>query len=205
MTPDLTTLARRLRRPRATRRLPGLLVLTDPERLAEPVAVAERLPRGSALVLRHYGAPGREALARSLARVCRRRRRLFLVAGDDALALRVGADGVHWPEGLVRPRRRRRRGWLVTAAAHGPAALRRAARAGADAALLSPVFATASHPLARPLGSLRFAAWVRRASLPVYALGGVTNATVRRLVGSGAAGVAVVGAAGATPQPKDKA
>lgn len=67
------------------------------------------------------------------------------------------------------------------------------------------MFATASHPLARPLGSLRFAAWVRRASLPVYALGGVTNATVHRLAGNGAAGVAVVGAAGATPQPKDTA
>ncbi len=42
-----------------------------------------------------------------------------------------------------------------------------AARAGADAALLSPVFWTASHPLAPALGPLRFAAWCRSSPLPV--------------------------------------
>ncbi len=74
-----------------------------------------------------------------------------------------------------------------------PAALFRAARAGADAVLLAPVFQTASHPDSRPLGCLRFAAWCRESPLPVYALGGVSETSRRRLKGSGAAGLAGIG------------
>ena len=65
------------------------------------------------------------------------------------------------------------REWLVTAAVHSPAALRAAAAAGADAALLSPIFATASHPDVRTLGLQRFAALAQASPLPVYALGGI--------------------------------
>jgi len=125
----------------------------------------------------------------------------LLVAGDWRLAAAVGADGVHLPEAMVRrgapawggggPRRP---GFLVTAAAHSPAALWRAARAGADAALLSPVFATASHPGGAVIGLPRFAAWCRGAPLPVYALGGIDRGTVRRLKDAGAAGAAAIGA-----------
>ena len=84
----------------------------------------------------------------------------------------------------------RRPDWIVTAAAHSRAALFRAARAGADAALLSPVFWTASHPLAPALGPLRFAAWCRSSPLPVYALGGISARTARRLRAGGGAGFA---------------
>ncbi len=93
----------------------------------------------------------------------------------------------------------RRPGGLVAAAAHGPAGLYRARRAGADAALLSPVYPTASHPRAPTLGPLRFAAWARRAPLPVYALGGVTAVTARRLAASNAAGLAGIGFAVGPP------
>jgi thiamine-phosphate pyrophosphorylase len=68
-----------------------------------------------------------------------------------------------------------------------------AARAGADAVLLSPVFPTESHPGARALGSLLFARWARRSPLPVYALGGISAVTIGRITGSGAVGVATVG------------
>ena len=83
---------------------------------------------------------------------------------------------------------------LVTAAAHDGAAVRRAVRAGVDAVLLSPVFATASHPGAPTLGAGRFAALARTAAVPVYALGGIDPGSVRRLGGTGAAGIAAIGA-----------
>jgi len=69
----------------------------------------------------------------------------------------------------------------------------RAARAGADAALLSPVLPTASHPGARVLGAVRFAALCARAPLPVYALGGIGRGTARRLHGARVAGIAAIG------------
>jgi thiamine-phosphate pyrophosphorylase len=177
----------------AGRRLPPLILMTDAERLADPAEAVQALPRGNAVILRHYGDPGRAALARALARLCRFRGLIFLVASDPLLAAAVQADGLHLPEHLVGRLgwRRRRPGWLITAAAHSAAGLRAAAEAGVDAAILAPVFASPSRP-GRALGPLRFAALAGASALPVYALGGVTAPEVRRLVGSGAAGVAGV-------------
>ncbi len=175
--------------------LPALLLLTDARRLPDPLPAARRLPRGAGVVLRHYGLPERKQLARELAAICRLRDLVFLVAGDGALAAEVGADGLHLPEALAgqaRRWRRRRPDWLITVAAHGLPALHAAAACGADAALLSPVFATASHPNARVFGPLRFARLVRASRIPVYALGGVDAVSAPRLIDSGAAGIAAI-------------
>lgn len=178
--------------------LPACILIVERARLADPGPAIAKLPRGSVVILRDYGAADRAAYAARLARLCRSRRLRLLVAGDVRLALAVGAHGLHLPEGAAcsgdrRWRLWRKPGWLVTAAAHSPRAVARARRAGADALLLSPVFATVSHPGATPLGSLRFAAWARQERVPVYALGGMTAATTRRLAGSGAAGIAAIG------------
>lgn len=177
--------------------LPRLIMITDRARGGDPLRAASRLPAGSAVILRDYGHPDRARLARDLAALCRRRRLLLLVAADARLAARVGADGLHLPEAeahRARAWRRRRPAWLITAAAHSLPALWRARRAGADAALVGPVFATASHPGARPLGPVRFAALARLSPLPVYALGGIDATTARRLNGTGAQGFAAIGA-----------
>ncbi len=179
------------------RGLPPLWFMTDGARVADPVATAAALPRGAGVILRDYGAPDRAALAHALARVCQRGALVFLVAGDARLAAQVGADGVHLPERLLArlpALRHARPRWLLTAAAHGPAALRRAARGGADAAFLSPVFPTRSHPGAPHLGAVRFAALARSAGVPVYALGGIDVETAARLRPAGAAGIAAIGA-----------
>ena len=196
MSTTLAKLARELNSTaRSGRGLPALVLLSDRRRLADPIPAAKRLPLGAAVILRHYDAPERADLARRLARICRERRILLLVAGDGALAAEVGAAGLHFPESRVAECavwRDRRQDWLITAAAHSLPALMRAHAAGADAALLAPVFATASHPDARPIGPLRFARLVRASPLPVYALGGVNRATAARLKGSGAVGIAAI-------------
>ena len=51
----------------------------------------------------------------------------------------------------------------------------------ADAVLLSPVFATRSHPGAPSLGPLRFLLMAQKAALPVIALGGMTAQRAARL------------------------
>jgi thiamine-phosphate pyrophosphorylase len=185
------------------RPLPPLILMTDAVRLPDPGPVVRRLPRGSAVILRDYAAPDRKGWAARLATLCRARRLLLFVAGDWRLALAIGAAGLHLPEGLARHGRRTwrrawRRGLLITQAAHTPAALARASRLGVAAAIVSPVFATRSHPDAPPLGPLRFARLVRGAAIPVYALGGIDATTARRLAGSGAIGVAAI--SGFVPQ-----
>jgi thiamine-phosphate pyrophosphorylase len=179
------------------RGLPPLWFMTDRARVADPLAVAARLPKGAGVILRDYDAPDRASIAAALADVCRRRSLLFLVAGDERLAAEAGADGVHLPEwqaGKIAAVKDRHPLWLVTAAAHGFVALRRTAMGGADAAFLSPVFPTKSHPGAPHLGAVRFAALVRSADMPVYALGGVDAENVARLRPAGIAGIAAIGA-----------
>lgn len=184
--------------------LPALIVMTDTARLADPLAIVNRLPHGAAIILRHYAdddAPdrrrARENLAHALARSCRAQGLLLLVAADLNLALRIGAAGLHMPEWQLRatagPRRRPRPGFIITAACHSAGALARAAKLGVDAALLAPVFPSASHPGAPTLGALRFSALVHDAMIPVYALGGVNPRTARRLGSSGAIGIAGIG------------
>jgi thiamine-phosphate pyrophosphorylase len=179
-------------------RLPPLLILTDPSRTPDPLALAERLPEGAGLVYRAFGAADALAIASRLAQVAHRRGLVLLVGADEDLAAACGAGGVHLPERALAsaPRLRARHpGWLVTGAVHGPRALKRAETLGLDAALLSTVFPSRSPSASRPLGVLRLAALVRGGRAPVYALGGVDGRTVRRLQATGVSGVAAVGAA----------
>jgi thiamine-phosphate pyrophosphorylase len=197
MAPGLIEAARRLRR--RTRRLPWLVLMTDPARGGDPLAAAAALPRRAVVVLRHDSVPQRADLAARLARACRARGLGLSVARDARLALRLGA-GLHLADGMAPPLLWRLHGrGLLTAAAHGPAALARARRMGADLALLSPLFATASHPGARPLGTVRFARFARGARVPVAALGGITAARVAAAARAGAVAVAAVGALAPSP------
>lgn len=173
--------------------LPPLLFFTDPERTPDIEAAARRLPRGSAIVYRSFGAPGAEAQARRLLVTARSRGLLLLIGADAALAARVGADGVHLPERLAhRARRLKRPGWIVTAAAHSALAARRGLLAGADAVVVSAIFPSASPSAGRPIGPLRLARIVRAAGGPVYALGGINDKTARRLMPAGLVGLAAV-------------
>lgn len=167
--------ARRLhRRSGAGLELPPLLFFTDPLRTPDPVAIARRLPRGAGVVYRSFGASDRNRMARALQRVCRLRGLKLLIGADAVLARRIGADGVHLPERLLRPGKAPPTTHLLTAAAHSARALRRAALCKAQAAVLSPVFASASPSAGTPLGPRRARALVAGIRpLPVYALGGI--------------------------------
>ncbi|MEO6338699.1 MAG: thiamine phosphate synthase [Caulobacteraceae bacterium] len=175
--------------------LPALFLVTDPRRVPDPVALASRLPPGTGVIYRAFGDPEAVATGRGLMAVAHRRGLTVLVGADASLAVELGADGIHLPErslGAAPRLRGRFPSWIITGAAHGEAALRRAARLGFDAALLSPVFESRSPSAGRPLGPVRFAKWVRSARLPVFALGGVNAGTAPRLLASQAFGIASI-------------
>ncbi|WP_158931222.1 thiamine phosphate synthase [Acidisphaera sp. S103] len=162
--------------------LPRLWLFTDDRRLPDPRMSVACLPRGQAgVVLRHDHDPARTSLGRDLARICRARRLILVVAGNARLAAALHA-GVHL-RGGYRPGPVRTRG-VTTSSAHSIPDLLRARRAHADLVFLSPAFATASHAGAPGLGPLRWAAIARHRawSFPaIAALGGVDGGTIKRL------------------------
>lgn len=167
-------------RRRHSQHLPETWLFTDP-RMGEALwSAIPRLPRGSGIVLRHYDAMDRKAIARRAARLARRYGHMLVVAGDARLARAVGAAGVHMPDG-GRPVRD-----VITAASHYRAGLVRARRAGASLVFLSPVFPTRSHPGARILGAVRFALIARGVGITVAALGGLTPKRYARMQALGA-------------------
>ena len=212
---DLETMQRLARAARggAGRRknpLPPLVLVTDQARLADPLTAALAMPSGSAILLRHYDAPNRHALAVELAKACHDRGLRLWVAGDLALARSVRADGLHLPELMVRGFRPPvTKSMIVTASAHSISAIRRAEKMGADAVLVSPVFRSKSHPDQAPLGPGRFRRLVGQAGVPVYGLGAIGPSNAGKLAHSGAAGIAAIGSVSVvqpqTPKQKEKA
>ena len=174
------------------RHLPRLWLMTD-ERLGEALWTAlAALPRGSGVVFRHYATePGkRRRMFAKVARIARSRRLVLVRAGADVMRDEVGTHN----------RTPRTRG-LKTRAVHTQADWVASGRPPADLVFVSPVFATRSHPAARPLGVVRLGLLIRglRArGVPVVALGGMTAARFRRLRGLGVHGWAAIDAWGAT-------
>lgn len=172
--------------------LPALLFFTDPVRTPDPEAVAARLPKGSGIVYRAFGALDAEPVARRLRKIARSRGLKLLIGQDVALAFRVGADGVHLPERLAHragPLKRTHPGWIVTSAAHGVSAAR---RGHGDAVVVSVALTSRSASAGPALGPLRLASRVRAAGRQVYALGGINDDTARRLLDVGLIGLAAV-------------
>lgn len=129
-----------------------------------------RLPRGSGLVFRHYhlGEAERRARFCQLKRLAHLRGHVIVLAGTARKARAWGADGAYGsPVQLAGGPAA-----LRLATVHSLRELRQAARA--DAVMLSPVFATRSHPGVPSLGPLRFLLIAQKSPIPVLALGGMT-------------------------------
>jgi thiamine-phosphate pyrophosphorylase len=191
---DAADVSRRAGRPPAD--LPPLLFFTDPGRTPRPWETAARLPPGSGVVYRAFGAADAYDTALRLREATARRGVRLLIGLDAELAETVGADGVHLPEralGQAPALAAAWPDWRITGATHTAEAL--AGAAGLDAAVLSPVFAaggaSAGNP---PLGIGTFSALARGAAVRVYALGGIDSSNARALIGSGACGLAGVSA-----------
>jgi thiamine-phosphate pyrophosphorylase len=113
----------------------------------------------------------------------------ILVNSRLDIALACKAQGVHLPADSVSPRIVRRivpAGFLIGISCHSIADLE--AVEGADFAVLAPIFDTPGK--GPPLGLRYLAQAVHSVSIPVYALGGVTEERIAVCLRTGAAGVA---------------
>lgn len=163
----------------SSRDLPLIWLVSDARNDAALETALRRLPRGSGLIFRHYHlehAARRRRFDR-LARIARRFGHRVVLAGTMRQARRWRADGAYGPADRLAggpPGAR-----LVTA--HALRDIGRAQRSRASLIVLSPAFATRSHPGANALGPLRFRRLAAHAIAPVIALGGMTRKRARRL------------------------
>ncbi|MFM9934804.1 MAG: thiamine phosphate synthase [Novosphingobium sp.] len=155
--------------------VPQVVLLSDLRNDRQLETAIARLPRGGALVFRHYHLPPAERRARlaALRGFCARRSVLVITTSADRGWRADGRYGA--PQALGRTT------GLRLATAHSLAEIGAAVRARASAVILSPVFPTLSHPGAPVLGPVRFMLLARRCPLPVIALGGMTRTRAARL------------------------
>jgi 8-oxo-dGTP diphosphatase len=144
--------------------------------------VRERTMTGEALL----------AFATEVARRAHARGAQVLVNGDETLAHRAGADGVHLTSARLQQLGTRPAVALVGASCHDAAELGRAQALGVDFAVLGPVLPTPTHPGSAGMGWEQFAELMRNCSLPVYALGGLRPADQRAAWQRGAHGISMM-------------
>ncbi|NPA58099.1 MAG: thiamine phosphate synthase [Aquificae bacterium] len=106
------------------------------------------------------------------------------------VALLVGANGVHLPSnGLpVEAVKRKFPDLIVGKSCHTVEEAVRAEQEGADYITYSPIFSTPNK--GKPVGLEGLREVVEKVSLPVYALGGITEERVKEVLEAGAYGVA---------------
>jgi thiamine-phosphate pyrophosphorylase len=191
--------------------LPVVHLVTDAALVPDLAAHLERvlpgLPPGRVAVhLREKALPGAAllALARALASACHAHGQLLLVNERVDVALAGGADGVHLPVTGVGPAEARRLlgpAALVGVSCHSAAEVARGRAGGADYATFGPVWATPSKARYGPPVGLERLREASRLGLPLLALGGVEPGLVPQALAAGAAGVAVLRAWLAGPEP----
>jgi thiamine-phosphate pyrophosphorylase len=194
--------------------LRGLYVIIDPEvaggRLEEDIA---RLAvEGGATIIqlrdkrREKGA--QLEAARRLMRVCSAPN-LRLIINDHAdVAVAAGADGVHLgqkdlPTAVVR-RRLMRQGIIGCSANNVEEALRAQAD-GADYVSVGRLFPTTSKEDIRPATLETLRAVKKAVSIPVAAIGGITEENIDAVLAAGADMVCVIAAVVAAPDPLEAA
>jgi len=119
----------------------------------------------------------------------------LIINADIELAQEIGADGVQLTGNQIANLTERPNLAWCGASCHSAAELRRAEILGCDFALLSPVLPTQSHPGEPTLGWGKFAEIASGASIPIFALGGLTYADQNTVWENGAHGIALLRAA----------
>jgi len=113
-----------------------------------------------------------------------------LLVGSALEARRAGLEGVHSTAEELRRLRGRPPVKLWLCSCHDETGLQRATELGADAVVLSPVQGSAAHPDRAALGWDGLQRLSQRASLPLYAQGGVDAAQLVLAQRAGAIGIA---------------
>lgn len=174
-------------------------------------AIEEALKGGvKAVQLREKDLGTRELLdmAKTLRTMtCRYGAKLFINDRVD-VALAADADGIHLGSASIPVYAARKiagERLSIGVSTHGNEEAERAEKEGADFITLGPVYETASKArYGRPLGTDIIKKIKEAASIPIFAIGGITTDRIREVVNSGADGIALISAILASDNIKSK-
>ncbi len=186
-------------------RLSPLALMTDPSVHQDVLAAARSMPKGAAILYRHFGTDDRQEMAAKLRQITFARGQQLLIGNDPELAINCGADGVHFTRdaALTAPMLWRARcpDWLISMAGIKENAPDGVSGEGdyidyggdlsvLDGLMVSPIFASDSPSAGQPIGVKRLLSIAAVLGAPIYALGGVNEMTAEALEGCGLSGVA---------------
>ena len=141
---------------------------------------------------------------RQMAALCGRYGVPLIINDNVEVALACGAAGVHLGQQdmpIAQARRMAGPDLILGASAHTVQEALEAQAAGADYLGVGAVFSTSTKADASPLPLTTLREICAAVSIPVVAIGGITETNLLQLTGCGAAGVAVVSAIFGAPDP----
>ena len=136
-------------------KLPKVIIIFDDELFNKKKMLKLKIPKKSAFLLRSYQTKKRKKIAKQLLKFCKMKKIKLLIGSDIKLAKDINAHGVHFPEYMIKENKinwigikniKYRKKWIITTAAHSTRSLKKVEGLDIDAALLSPVFTSKSHP-----------------------------------------------------------
>ena len=173
-------------------KLPKIIIIFNEDDFDEKKFLNLKIPKQAAFLLRSYKAKSRKKIAKQLLKFCKMKKLKLLIASDIKLAEDINAHGVHFPEYMIKKKNKinwviikknkLKKNWIITVSAHNLQILKKAEFFNIDAALLSPVFSSKSHPNRKNLGVNKFAEITKKTKLPIYALGGINIKNIKSLL-----------------------
>ena len=173
-------------------KLPKVIMIFDDDVFDKKKFLNLKIPKYSAFLLRSYDVKDRKKIAKQLLKFCRMKKLKLLIASDIRLAEDINAHGVHFPEYMIKKKNKinwvfvknikLRKNWIITTAVHSLQGIKNAEFFDIDAALLSPVFSSKSHPNKKYLGINKLSKIVKKTKLPIYALGGINIKNIKSLL-----------------------
>jgi 8-oxo-dGTP diphosphatase len=131
--------------------------------------------------------------------LCRQQGALLLLNSAIENAENFAVDGIHLTSRDLMSINRRpelpciiEQAHWVAASCHNLQELQHAQKIGVDFVVLAPILATKTHPETEPLGWEQFARLVAQVNLPVYALGGMSEASLILARRAGGQGIAAI-------------
>ena len=129
---------------------------------------------------------------------------LFIVNGDVDLAKKIGADGIHFPEKHIfdADTQKLKEDFILGQSVHSLEMATKAELLYIDYLIVGTLFPSKSHPHGRVSGTKIIEDISGKLSVPLIGIGGISSQNCRKVIDSGASGVAVIGAISEAVDPR---
>ena len=142
--------------------------------------------------------------AKRLLELCLQHNTLFIVNDDINLCEKVGADGIHFPEKHIfdADTQKLKEDFILGQSVHSLEMAIKAELLYIDYLIVGTLFPSKSHPHGRVNGTKIIEDISGKLSVPLIGIGGISSQNCRKVIDSGASGVAVIGAISEADDPR---